>query len=106
MSLKTPVPLVKAMKKILSLLAIVALTGCAGVSVTDAIANAEAEIKAAQNKDMLWSNTENLLAQAKTAQAAGDNKKAVELAQKAAQEAKLAQQQAQANATAQPYYPR
>ena len=91
------------MKKILSMLAIAALTGCAGVSVTDAIANAEAEIRAAESREMLWSNTENLLAQAKAAQAAGDNKKAVKLAQQAALEARLAQQQAQANA--QPYYP-
>ena len=91
------------MKKILSLLAIVALTGCAGVSVTDTIANAEAEIKAAQNEDMLWSNTENLLAEAKKAQAAGDNKKAIKLAQRAALEARLAQHQAQASG--QPYYP-
>jgi len=105
MSLKSLISLIKAMKKILSILALAALTGCAGVSVKNAIANAEAEIKAAENGEMLWSNTENLLAQAKTARAAGDNKKAVKLAQQAAHEARLARQQAQANATAQPYYP-
>jgi hypothetical protein len=91
------------MKKILSILAIVALTGCAGASVKKAIANAEAEIKVAENRGMLWTTTENLLAEAKKAQVAGDNKKAVKLAQQAALEARLAQHQAQASG--QPYYP-
>ena len=54
---------------------------------------------------MLWSTTETLLAEAKKAQAEGSHEKAYMLAQKAALEARLAQQQAQANATAQPYYP-
>ncbi len=93
------------MKKILALLALAALAGCAGMSATDAIANAEAEINVTEGLGMLWTTTENALAEAKKAQAAGEEKKAVKLAQKAAHEARLAQQQAQANATAAPYYP-
>jgi len=93
------------MKKILCLLAIAALTGCASTSVKNAIAKAEAEMKVTEDKGMLWSTTETVLAEAKKAQAAGDHEKAFKLAQKAALEARLAQQQAQANATAQPYYP-
>lgn len=82
----------------------VVIGGCAGVPVTDAITQAEAEVRRADSLGMLWTTTEKLLADAKAAQQAGDQDKALALAQKAEREARLAQAQAEANATVTPDY--
>lgn len=91
------------MKKalIVSVLAL-AVTGCAAIRAdreyNDLVAKAEAEIKLAQQSGFLWNNTEKFLADAKEAKQAGDTTKATSLAKKALEEAKLAQEQAKANA--------
>lgn len=82
-----------------------AATPAASSSTVDqAIAQAEAEIKAAKDANALWSNTEKFLEDAKKAKADGKNEEALKLANKAAKHAKLAQQQAKDNANAQPHY--
>ena len=94
------------MKKlvIVSLLAI-GVTGCASMRAdreyTDVVAKAESEIKLAQQSGFLWTNTEKFLEDAKAAKEAGDTAKATQLAKKALDEAKLAQEQAKANANPQ-----
>lgn len=82
-----------------------ATTPAVGSSAVDeAIAQAEAEIKAAKGANALWSNTEKFLEDAKQAKADGKNEEALKLANKAAKHAKLAQQQAKENANARPRY--
>ena len=85
----------------------------------DLIAQAEKEIKAANNVEYLWRDTEKFLknakktsAAAKKANSAGDSAKAKELAEKAKtlaatarDQALMAQQQAKDNANAAPRYP-
>jgi hypothetical protein len=109
------------MKKLVLLFSFAALlSACAGQSGTQpsnaaaptangsaadqAIAQAEAEIKAAKGANYLWSNTEKFLEDAKKAKAEGNNEEAVKLANKAAKHAKLAQQQAKDNANARPRF--
>lgn len=91
------------MKKaiIISLLAL-GLTACAGMRAdkeyNDLVAQAEKEIKLAKESGFLWTNTEKFLEDAKAAKEAGDTAKATSLVKKALDEAKLAQEQAKANA--------
>lgn len=109
------------MKKLVLLFSLAALlSACAGQSdtkpsspgataastsaVDQAIAQAEAEIKAAKDANALWSNTEKFLEDAQKAKAEGKNEEALKLANKAAKHAKLAQQQAKANMNARPHY--
>ncbi len=73
-------------------------------AVDQAIAQAEAEIKAAKGANALWSNTEQFLEDAKKAKADGKNEDALKLANKAAKHAKLAQQQAKENTNARPHF--
>ncbi len=73
-------------------------------AVDQAIAQAEAEIKAAKDAKALWSNTEKFLEDAKKAKADGKNEDALKLANKAAKHAKLAQQQAKENANVRPQF--
>lgn len=104
-------------KIVLTLALAAALSACAGPSSTGtaggsaskadadrAIANAQAEIKKAGKMDALWSNTDGFLKQAEEAEKAGDNAKAVKLADKAAKHAQIAQAQAQSQTNAKPWY--
>jgi len=91
------------MKKALVVSALaLAITGCAAIRAdreyNDLVAQAEAEIKLAQQSGFLWNNTEKFLSDAKEAKQAGDTAKAISLAKKAIEEAKLAQEQAKTNA--------
>ena len=100
------------MKKTI-LLATLALTlgACAATeekspAADEMIAAAEQEISAAKKAGAdMWVNTENLLADAKEQQKAGDNAAANKSAKKALHEAKLALKQTQDNAKAGPHYP-
>jgi len=84
------------------------LGGCAGVqkySAADAaIAAATQEVKAAKAANNVWSNTEKTLDEAKTARANFQADEALKLANKARDEAKLAQAQARDQAEAKPHY--
>jgi hypothetical protein len=66
---------------------------------------AEKEIRAADQLGFLWRDTEKLLDDARTARKQNRHDEAMKLAQKALEQAKLAQQQAQANANAGPSFP-
>lgn len=110
------------MKKLVLLFSFAALlSACAGQSgtkststtapaassssaVDQAIAQAEAEIKAAKEAKALWSNTEKFVEDAKAAKAEGKNEDALKLANKAAKHAKLAQQQAKENVNVRPRF--
>lgn len=93
------------MKKLILLSVLAgALFGCGGTGsneqeYNELVARAENEIMLAAKTGFLWLNTESLLREAKTAQAAGDTNKAMTLAKKALDEAVLAQQQARSNAS-------
>ena len=102
------------MKQTLILCAItLALVGCAGGidqnEYNQLVAQAENEIKLANQTGFLWNNTEKFLTESKEAMAAAtaasdkatrekEYDKAMKLAKKALSEAKLAQQQAKDNA--------
>ena len=60
---------------------------------TTAIANANDAIKAAKSNDWIWRDTEKFAAQAGEAAAAGDDAKAIKLANKAQFEAEAAVEQ-------------
>lgn len=79
-----------------------ALAGCAGAALDkeyqQVVAQAEQEIKVADQMGFLWRDTEKFLKEAKEAYAAGDKEKALKLAKKALKQAQLAQEQAKANA--------
>ena len=94
------------MKKVLLVVAATVITaGCAtGPSYDELAAQAKSEIKIAKSMDFLWRDTEKSLKAAEKANAEGDSVKAKKLAQKALDQAKMAQQQAQDNAGAKPYY--
>lgn len=91
-----------------------ALAGCAGQTpapqaggekeFNELVAKAEQEIKLAAKTGFLWTNTEKFLEDAKAAQKQGDMKKAMNLAQKALDEAQIAQQQAKSQANAKPNF--
>jgi hypothetical protein len=103
------------MKQTLVLCAItLALIGCAsGIDQNEynqLVTEAENEIKLASKSGFLWNNTEKFLTESKDAMAAAtaasdkatresEYNKAMKLAKKALQEAKLAQQQAKDNAS-------
>lgn len=105
-------------KIVLTMALAAALSACAGQSATrgeasgnvskadvdQAIAHAQAEIKKAAKMDALWSNTEGYVKQAKAAESAGDNAKALKLANQAAKDAQVAQAQAESQKNAHPYY--
>ncbi|MFP5349513.1 MAG: hypothetical protein ACLGHO_06680 [Gammaproteobacteria bacterium] len=91
------------MKKALVVSALaLTITGCAAMRAdreyNDLVSQAEAEIKLAQQSKFLWTNTEKFLEESKKAKEAGNTEKAIQLAKKALEEAKLAQEQAKANA--------
>jgi len=94
------------MKKVLLVVAAtVFVAGCAtGPSYDELAAQAKSEIKIAKSMDFLWRDTGKILKAAEKANAAGDSGKAKKLAQKALDQAKLAQQQAKDNANIKPYY--
>lgn len=79
-----------------------ALAGCAGGAIDEeynkVVAQAEQEIKVADQMGYLWRDTEKFLKESKEAYQAGDKEKALKLAKKALKEAQLAQEQAKANA--------
>ena len=116
------------MKKMLFAALMLALAGCAGapsspnsaatnpatetgsntaapLSAADAIASAETEMTKAKNMGGLWTSAEDILTNAKAAQAAGDQDKALKLANEALKQARLGEQQAQDSAIAGPNYP-
>lgn len=64
------------------------------------VAQAESEIKLANQTGFLWSKTEGHLKDAKDAKAKGDTETAMKKAKAAIKEAQLAQQQAKDQATA------
>jgi hypothetical protein len=65
----------------------------ASADATAAISNANDAIKAAKANDWIWSNTEKFVTDAKAAADAGDNAKAIKLADKARFEAEAAVEQ-------------
>ena len=65
----------------------------ASAEATTAITNASDAIKAAKGNDWIWRDTEEFLSQAKEAAAAGDDAKAIKLADKAKFEAEAAVEQ-------------
>lgn len=65
----------------------------ASAEATAAIANANDAIKMAKGNDWIWSNTEDFVTQAQEAAAAGDDAKAIKLANTAKFEAKAAVEQ-------------
>ncbi len=85
----------------IALFSTIALLGCTTIQATGAndVTQAITEAKAAQKKaDALeggWVSTDKLIKKAEQAAAKGDNKKALQLAEKAKKEAKLAQAQAE-----------
>ncbi len=98
------------MKKTLLLATLaLGLGGCAAMQeskdLDNAIADAEKEIAAAKKTNFTWRDTEKFLDDAKKARDAGDTAGAMKLAKKATSEAKLAQKQAQDNASPKPHYP-
>lgn len=68
------------------------------------VAAAKKEIEAADQMGHLWRDTEKTLKEAEKAMKAGDEKKALKLAQQALGEARAAQQQAKDQANAKPQY--
>jgi predicted lipoprotein len=80
----------------------IALAGCAGAAIDEeynkVVAQAEQEIKVANQMGFLWRDTEKFLKESKEAYEAGDKEKALKLAKKALKQAQLAQEQAKANA--------
>lgn len=106
------------MNKTLCVLALVAVfaAGCAGQATqqsgasTDsaaadkAIAEAKAEMKKTDEMHYLWTSTVAALKGAEKAKAEGDFKKAIKLADTAANQAKTAQQQAKDNMNPTVYY--
>ena len=65
----------------------------ASAEATTAITNANAAIKAAKGNDWIWRDTEKFAKQAQEAAAAGDNAKAIKLADKARFQADAAVEQ-------------
>mgnify|MGYP001821801998 FL=1 len=65
----------------------------ASAEATTAITNASDAIKAAKGNDWIWRDTEKFLSQAKEAAAAGDDAKAIKLADKAKFQAEAAVEQ-------------
>jgi hypothetical protein len=65
----------------------------ASAEATAAIANANDAIKMAKGNDWIWSNTEGFVTEAKEAADAGDNAKAIKLANTAKFEAEAAVEQ-------------
>ncbi len=95
------------------LLAVLALSagGCAthtaksGPSVADTIAAAQQAVDSAHQAHVdLWLKTAAYVKEAKQLQAAGKSEEAMKLAQKALDEVHMAEQQAQADASAGPSY--
>lgn len=86
---------------------ILALAACAtgGGKYGKTISMAEKEVMTADKAGALWTDTENLIAEAKRAYDAGDRDRANALAKQAMDEAKQAQKQAKDNAKAAPHYP-
>jgi hypothetical protein len=84
------------------------LGGCAGVqkfnAADEAIAAATQEMKGAKAANNVWSNTEKMLADAKTARENFRADEALKLAKQARDEAKLAQAQARDEADAKPFF--
>ena len=86
-----------------ALLSLWLVTGCASSSsnggskanaeATAAIANANAAIKSAKSNDWIWRDTEKFAKEAKAAADAGDNAKAIKLADKAKFQAEAAVEQ-------------
>ena len=65
----------------------------ANAEATTAIANANAAIKSAKSNDWIWRDTEKFAKEAKAAADAGDNAKAIKLADKARFQAEAAVEQ-------------
>ena len=99
-------------KTILMAALAISLGGCASAQesarLSATVAAAEQEIAAAKKADAnLWSETADILKEAKDGAdlAFGDKATAMKKASRAQTEAKLAQKQAQDNALAKPFYP-
>ena len=67
--------------------------GSASAEATTAITNANAAIKSAKGNDWIWRDTEKFVKQAKESADAGDNAKAIKLADKARFQAEAAVEQ-------------
>jgi hypothetical protein len=81
------------------------LIGCeSGPSYDDLVAEAEKEIAVAKKMKFEWRDTGKIMKQAKKAKESGDSAKAKKLVQKAIDQAKIAQQQAKAEANPKPTY--
>ena len=99
-------------KTLLTAALAISLGGCASAQesarLAQTVAAAEQEVAAAKKANAgLWSDTADMLKEAKDNQdlAFGDKPAAMKKASKALTEAKLAQKQAQENAKAKPFYP-
>ena len=93
---------------ILAMLAFLFLAGCAtkGPSAYDQLySQASNEVNIAKQMGFLWRDTEKYLRESRLAQEQGDKRKAKELAQRALNEAKMAQQQAREQANPPVVYP-
>ena len=87
------------------------LAGCAGGGASSddynkLVAEAEAEIAVANKMGATWRDTEKFLDESKKEAKNGDMENATKLAQKALKQAKLAQEQAKAQANVKPWYPK
>ncbi len=97
-------------KAILVTILAVALAGCAAagrgkLSYEELYAEAENEIKIAQQMGYLWRDTKKILGQSKQAHEKGEKDKAMKLVNQALDQAKLAQQQAKDQANPEVFYP-
>lgn len=99
-------------KTILMTALAISLGGCASAQesarLSETVTAAEQEIAAAKKVNAnLWSDTADMLKEAKDSQdlAFGDKATAMKKASRARAEAKLAQKQSQDNAMAKPFYP-
>ena len=81
------------------------LVGCeSGPSYDDLVAEANKEIAVAKKMKYEWRDTGKIMKQAQKAKDSGDSAKAKKLVQKAIDQAKIAQQQAAAEANPKPHY--
>ena len=102
------------MKRILAVVAVTSLLASCAPSRAPSVneefsqltASVEREIRATEKTGFLWRDTEQLLQDARLAQAEGRHEEAKQLALRAMRQAKLAQEQARDNANAAPVYPK
>jgi pyruvate/2-oxoglutarate dehydrogenase complex dihydrolipoamide dehydrogenase (E3) component len=88
----------KTMQRLSPILGLLLISGCATTGSVSEVSDltvqvAEYRVLLAEQQGGLWADTDELLAQAKAAYAAGDFKRALELARKARFEGEMAEKQ-------------